>query len=55
MGHSALEAETLAKQALLLGPAGAPRVLERLGGVIFHDDGEVQVLGPVAAPLQVAA
>lgn len=50
VGESALEAETLAKQALLLGPSGAPRVLARLGGVIVHEDGEVQVLGPIAHP-----
>jgi thiamine biosynthesis lipoprotein len=48
VGESALEAETLSKQALLLGPGGAERVLARLGGVVVHDDGDVQVVGPIA-------
>jgi thiamine biosynthesis lipoprotein len=38
----ALEAETLSKMALLLGPAGAREVLSEHGGVIVHDDGEVE-------------
>ena len=46
VGHSALEAETLAKHALLVGPAGAPDVLAELGGAIFHDSGDVQVVAP---------
>jgi len=44
---SALEAETLAKMALLSGPDGARRVLGEHGGVIFHDDGEVEIIGPL--------
>jgi thiamine biosynthesis lipoprotein len=40
---SALEAETLSKGALLGGPAAARRVLaEHGGGVIVHDDGDVE-------------
>jgi thiamine biosynthesis lipoprotein len=37
-----LEAEALAKAALLRGPAGARRVLRRRGGVLVHDDGAVE-------------
>jgi len=43
----ALEAETLSKMALLSGPAGARSVLAEHGGVIVHDDGEVEILGPL--------
>jgi thiamine biosynthesis lipoprotein len=50
LGGSALEAETLSKQALLSGPAGARRVLGSLGGVLVHDDGDVELVGPVHAP-----
>ncbi|MGZ4168069.1 MAG: FAD:protein FMN transferase [Solirubrobacteraceae bacterium] len=45
--ESALEAETLSKMALLSGPEGARRVLVKHGGVIFHDDGEVEIVGPL--------
>ena len=38
---TALEAEALAKAALLSGPAGAGRWLRRHGGITFLDDGEV--------------
>jgi thiamine biosynthesis lipoprotein len=41
---SALEAETLSKLALLSGPGGARRVLAHRGGVLFHDDGSVEVV-----------
>lgn len=43
----ALEAETLSKMALLRGPEGAPEVLAEYGGVIVHDDGEFEILGPL--------
>jgi thiamine biosynthesis lipoprotein len=45
LGRSALEAETLSKTALLLGPLGARRVLAEHGGVIVHDSGEVEEIG----------
>ena len=45
--ESALEAETLSKMALLTGPDGAREVLAEHGGVIFHDDGAVEIIGPV--------
>ena len=47
VGPSALEAETLAKMALLLGPVGARRVLGEHGGVIVRDSGEFEAIGPV--------
>ena len=48
LGGSALEAETLTKMALLLGPEGARRVLAKRGGVVVHDSGEVEAIGCVA-------
>jgi thiamine biosynthesis lipoprotein len=47
LGSTALEAETLSKLALLLGPGRAREVLWDRGGVIVHDDGEVEQVGPV--------
>jgi thiamine biosynthesis lipoprotein len=47
LAPSALEAETLSKQALLLGPLGARRVLAEHGGVVVHDDGAVEEIGPL--------
>jgi sulfoxide reductase heme-binding subunit YedZ len=47
LGETALEAETLSKMALLLGPDGARQVLGDQGGVIVHDDGEVEAIGPI--------
>ena len=49
LAPTALEAETLAKTALLLGEAGAARVLEEHGGLIVHDSGDVQIVGPLEA------
>lgn len=50
LAPTALEAETLAKAALLLGPAGAARVLSEHGGLVVHDSGDVQILGPIERP-----
>lgn len=50
LGSSALEAETLSKMALLLGPIGARRVLAEHGGVIVRDDGEVETIGALGEP-----
>ena len=47
LASSALEAETLSKTALLLGPLGARRVLATYGGLIVRDDGEVEEIGPL--------
>jgi FAD:protein FMN transferase len=51
LGSSALEAETLSKMALLLGPGGARRVLAERGGVIVHNSGRVEVIGPVCGQI----
>lgn len=46
---SALEAETLSKAALLLGPHGARKMLAADGGVIVHDSGDVEPVEPAWA------
>ena len=51
LGDSALEAETLSKMALLLGAEGAREVLADLGGMIVHDSGEVEPVGPIDGAL----
>jgi thiamine biosynthesis lipoprotein len=48
LGDTALEAETRAKAALLSGPAEGRRVLAEKGGLIVHDDGTVETVGPIA-------
>ena len=45
LAPTALEAEALAKAALLSGPAGAGRWLRRHGGLTVRDDGDVEVFG----------
>jgi FAD:protein FMN transferase len=45
LAPTALEAETLSKMALLLGPLGARRVLAEHGGLVVHDDGDVEQIG----------
>src|SRR5262249_60987239 len=47
LGGTALEAETLSKMALLSGPEGARRVLAAKGGVIIHDSGQLEAIGPI--------
>jgi thiamine biosynthesis lipoprotein len=54
LGPSALEAETLSKMALLLGPRGAGEVLAEHGGILVHDDSLVEVVGPVEGSIQTA-
>lgn len=49
LAPSALEAETLSKIALLSGPQGARRALAEHGGVVVHNDGDVELIGPVKA------
>jgi hypothetical protein len=44
VGRSALEAEALAKAAYLGGPSGARAVLAAGGGLLVHEDGEVEVI-----------
>jgi FAD:protein FMN transferase len=46
LAPSALEAETLSKLALLSGPAGARQALCEHGGLIVHNNGEVELIGP---------
>ncbi len=50
LAPSALEAETLSKLALLLGPLGARGVLGEHGGLIVRDDGDVEEIGPLDRP-----
>ena len=52
LGATALEAETLAKQALLSGPEGARAILAARGGVAFGEDGGVELIGPAAQPAE---
>jgi len=47
LAPTALEAETLSKAALLGGPAGAREVLAAHGGLMVHDDGDVELAGPL--------
>jgi thiamine biosynthesis lipoprotein len=44
VADSALDAEVLAKTALLSGPEGGRRLLRRHGGVLQHDSGRVEVV-----------
>jgi len=44
VGRSALEAEVLAKTALLRGPRGGRSVLAALGGVLVAEDGSAEVV-----------
>ncbi len=47
LAPTALEAETLSKLALLTGPAGARRALAEHGGIVVHNDGDVEAIGPL--------
>jgi thiamine biosynthesis lipoprotein len=46
LAPTALEAETLAKAALLSGPERAREVLAASGGVLIHDDGSIEEVHP---------
>ncbi|HSC21518.1 MAG TPA: FAD:protein FMN transferase [Solirubrobacterales bacterium] len=48
LGDSALEAETLSKAALLSGPEGGRQILAERGGLLIHDSGRVEMVGPLA-------
>jgi len=52
LGDTALEAETLSKIALLGGPRGARQALADRGGVVIHDSGAVEVIGPVTGSVR---
>jgi thiamine biosynthesis lipoprotein len=49
VGRSALEAEVLAKAALLRGPAGARATLAAQGGVLIREDGSSEVVPALRA------
>jgi thiamine biosynthesis lipoprotein len=49
LGDTAVEAETLSKAALLSGAEGARAVLAERGGLIVHDSGRVETIGPLSA------
>ena len=51
LGGSALEAETISKLALLGGPDAARRALAEHGGVMVHDSGAVEAIGPLEGRL----
>ncbi|MBK5231437.1 MAG: FAD:protein FMN transferase [Thermoleophilia bacterium] len=53
LAGSALEAETLAKAALLSGPEGARRILADFGGLIVHESCEVEVIGRVSVKFRI--
>jgi thiamine biosynthesis lipoprotein len=54
LGDTTLEAETLSKMALLSGPEVARRVLAAKGGVVIHDSGRVEAIGPVQSEISSA-
>jgi thiamine biosynthesis lipoprotein len=45
LGRTALEAETLAKAAVLSGPEGGRTILSRHGGLIVHESNRVEPVG----------
>jgi thiamine biosynthesis lipoprotein len=49
LAPTTLEAETLSKMALLLGPLGARQVLAEHGGLVVHDGGDVEEIGALDA------
>jgi thiamine biosynthesis lipoprotein len=53
LGETALEAETLSKAALLSGPERGRELLGEWGGLLVHDSGRVEPVGPLAAPPRV--
>jgi thiamine biosynthesis lipoprotein len=48
LGDTAVEAEALAKAALLSGPDGGRAVLAERGGLLVHDTGRVETIGPLS-------
>ncbi len=48
LGATALEAETLSKAALLSGPERGRDLLGEQGGLLVHDSGRVELIGPLA-------
>lgn len=50
---TALEADVLAKAALLSGPSGAREFLAEHGGLVVKDDGSVERIGPLHDPARI--
>lgn len=48
LGDTAVEAETLSKSALLAGPERGRELLSDRGGLLVHDSGRVELVGPLA-------
>ena len=48
LADSALEAETISKAALLSGPEGGRQLLGDRGGLLVHDTGRVEPVGPLS-------
>ncbi|HEX8752704.1 MAG TPA: FAD:protein FMN transferase [Solirubrobacterales bacterium] len=48
LADTALEAETLSKAALLSGPERGRELLAERGGLLVHDSGRVELVGPLA-------
>jgi thiamine biosynthesis lipoprotein len=48
LGDTAVEAETVSKAALLSGPAAGREILAERGGLLVHDSGEVERVGPLS-------
>jgi thiamine biosynthesis lipoprotein len=53
LAPTALEAETLAKAALLSGPVRGAELLRRGGGLLVHDSGRVEPIGSLAGRVRV--
>jgi len=48
LGDTAVEAETFSKVALLSGPERGREVLSERGGLLVHEDGRVEPVGPLS-------
>jgi FAD:protein FMN transferase len=48
LGDTAVEAETFSKTALLSGPERGREVLSERGGLLVHEDGRVEPVGPLS-------
>lgn len=48
LADTAVEAETLSKAALLSGPDGGREILAEYGGLLVHDSGRVEPVGPLS-------
>ncbi len=55
LAATGLEAETLAKTALLSGPEHGRQVLEAAGGALVLDDGQIVLVGPLREHAREAA